>query len=161
MKTEPTINIQDEVAKIHAQYGITEMANYRIEKLFEKYVKQFSPKVKPLEWDVHGPIHFKYPELVTKLTNFCGGWINGSAADPDHDNPRDYDVFIPLKHWQQASSYIPKDAKINRMGGFKCISDGIEVDVWTGLLEDIVTTNHFKYAYQPLTGIRIKRVYYE
>ena len=100
----------------------------------------------------------KYPELVTKLTNFCGGWLNGSAADPDHDNPRDYDVFIPLKHWQQASSYIPKDAKINRMGGFKCISDGIEVDVWTGLLEDIVTTNHFKYAYQPLTGIRIKRV---
>ncbi len=158
MKIEPTINIQDEVAKIHAQYGITEMANYRIEKLFEKYVKQFSPKVKPLEWDVHGPIHFKYPELVTKLTNFCGGWITGSAADPDHDNPRDYDVFIPLKYWQQASSYIPKDAKINRMGGFKCLSDGIEVDVWTGLLEDLVTTNHFKYAYQPLTGIRIKRV---
>jgi hypothetical protein len=51
MKTEPTINIQDEVSKIHAQYGITEMANYRIEKLFEKYVKQFSPKIKQLEWD--------------------------------------------------------------------------------------------------------------
>lgn len=50
MKTEPTINIQDEVSKIHAQYGITEMANYRIEKLFEKYVEQFSPKVKQLEW---------------------------------------------------------------------------------------------------------------
>ena len=29
---------------IHAQYGITEMANYR-EKLFEKHVEQFSPKV--------------------------------------------------------------------------------------------------------------------
>lgn len=53
MKTEPTINIQDEVAKIHAQYGITEMANYRIEKLFEKYVKQSSPKIKQLEWE-HG-----------------------------------------------------------------------------------------------------------
>ena len=51
MKTEPTINIQDEVSKIHAQYGITEMANYRIQKLFEKYVEQFSPKVKQLEWD--------------------------------------------------------------------------------------------------------------
>jgi hypothetical protein len=50
MKTEPTINIQDEVSKIHAQYGITEMANYRIEKLFEKHVEQFSPKVKQLEW---------------------------------------------------------------------------------------------------------------
>ena len=53
MKTEPTINIQDEVSKIHAQYGITEMANYRIEKLFEKYVEQFSPKVKQLEWEEH------------------------------------------------------------------------------------------------------------
>ena len=50
MKTRPTINIQDEVSKIHAQYGITEMANYRIEKLFEKHVEQFSPKVKQLEW---------------------------------------------------------------------------------------------------------------
>lgn len=51
MKTEPTISIQDEVAKIHAQYGTTEMANYQIEKLFEKYVKQFSPKIKQLEWE--------------------------------------------------------------------------------------------------------------
>ena len=50
MKTEPTINIQDEVAKIHAQYGITEMSNYHIEKLFEKYVEQFSLKIKQLEW---------------------------------------------------------------------------------------------------------------
>ena len=49
MKTEPTINIQDEVSKIHAQYGITEMANYRIEKLFEKYVKQFSPELKKMD----------------------------------------------------------------------------------------------------------------
>lgn len=50
MKIEPVINIQDEVAKIHAQYGMSEMANYQIEKLFEKYVKQFSPKIKQLEW---------------------------------------------------------------------------------------------------------------
>ena len=49
MKTEPTISIQDEVAKIHAQYGMTEMANYRIEKLFEKYVKQFSPELKKMD----------------------------------------------------------------------------------------------------------------
>lgn len=50
MKTEPTINIQNEVVKIHAQYGMTEMANYQIEKLFEMYVKQSSPKIKHLEW---------------------------------------------------------------------------------------------------------------
>jgi len=51
MKTEPTISIQDEVAKIHAQYGTTEMANYRIEKLLEKYIEQSSPKIKQLEWE--------------------------------------------------------------------------------------------------------------
>lgn len=50
MKTEPTISIQDEIAKIHVQYGTTEMANYRIEKLLEKYIEQSSPKIKQLEW---------------------------------------------------------------------------------------------------------------
>ena len=50
MKTEPTINIQSEVVKIHSQFGMTEIANYRIEKLFEMYVKQSSPKIKQLEW---------------------------------------------------------------------------------------------------------------
>lgn len=54
MKTEPTISIQDEVAKIHAQYGTTEMANYRIEKLLEKYIEQSSPKIKQLDWEFHG-----------------------------------------------------------------------------------------------------------
>lgn len=50
MKTEPTINIQSEVVKIHSQFGMTEIANYRIEKLFEMYAKQSSPKIKQLEW---------------------------------------------------------------------------------------------------------------
>jgi hypothetical protein len=54
MKTEPTINIQNEVAKIHSQFGMTEIANYQIEKLFEMYVKQSSPKIKQLEWENHG-----------------------------------------------------------------------------------------------------------
>ena len=50
MKTEPAINIQSELIKIHSQFGMTELANYRIEKLFEMYVKQSSPKIKQLEW---------------------------------------------------------------------------------------------------------------
>lgn len=54
MKTEPTINIQSEVVKIHSQFGMTEIANYRIEKLFEMYVKQSSPKIKQLEWNFYG-----------------------------------------------------------------------------------------------------------
>lgn len=70
METEPTISIQDEVAKIHAQYGTTEMANYRIEKLLEKYIEQSSPKIKQLEWmevDDGGEIGI---EAVTPFGNY-------------------------------------------------------------------------------------------
>jgi hypothetical protein len=72
MKTEPTINIQDEVSKIHAQYGITEMANYRIEKLFEKHVEQFSPKVKQLEWDDYDGVYFDSISAVGHYIVFDG-----------------------------------------------------------------------------------------
>ena len=98
----------------------------------------------------------RYPDLVTKLTNLCGGWIVGSSADPAVTEPRDYDVYIPMKSWLEACNYIPKDAKINRMGGFKCISEGKEVDVWTGDISDFLT-DYFTFAYQPKSGVRIKR----
>lgn len=35
------INIQDEVQKIHHQYGMSEVANYKIQLLFEKYAKEY------------------------------------------------------------------------------------------------------------------------
>ena len=99
----------------------------------------------------------KYPNIVTKLTTLCDGWLVGSSAEEDNDNPRDYDIFIPIDKWLEASNYIPQDAKINRMGGFKVISDGKEVDIWTGKMEDILTSNYFKIAYHPRSGIRINR----
>jgi predicted transcriptional regulator len=34
-------NIQEEVQKIHAQYGITEKANYQIQLLCEEYAKKY------------------------------------------------------------------------------------------------------------------------
>lgn len=34
------MNIQDECQKIHHQYGISEKANYEIQKLFDKQQKQ-------------------------------------------------------------------------------------------------------------------------
>lgn len=48
--------------------------------------------------------------------------------------------------------------KINRMGGFKCMSEGIEVDVWTGDMNDFLGCNNFKFAYHPKTGIRIVKI---
>ncbi len=97
----------------------------------------------------------KYPELVTKLTTLCSGWIVGSASETD--NPRDYDIFIPISNWRMASSIIPKHATINRMGGFKCVSEGIEVDVWTGCMSEFLASDYFKSAYHPQTGVKIKR----
>ena len=35
------MNIQDEVQKIHAQYGMTEKANYKIQLLTEQYAKEY------------------------------------------------------------------------------------------------------------------------
>lgn len=100
----------------------------------------------------------KYPELVTKLVTFCDAWIVGSAASSN--NPRDFDLFIPFKFWQLASSYIPKEAKINRMGGFKCISDGKEIDIWTGDMNDFLQSDYFSQCYCPKYGVFIKREKY-
>ena len=35
------MNIQNEVQKIHNQYGVSEIANYKIQLLFEKYAKEY------------------------------------------------------------------------------------------------------------------------
>lgn len=99
----------------------------------------------------------KYPELVTRLTTSCEAWIVGSAAMATCKNPRDYDVFVPAKYWQTASMILPKNAVLNRMGGLKCISEGVEVDVWTGDMHDFLASEYFKAAYNPRTGVRIKR----
>ncbi len=100
----------------------------------------------------------KYPDLVTKLTTICRGWIVGGAANPyDQTPPKDFDIYIPMKYWLEASNLIPKDAKINRMGGFKCKSEGFEIDVWTGDMNDFVASEYFKFAYHPQTGIRIMK----
>jgi hypothetical protein len=34
------MNIQEEVSKIHAKFGTTEMANYKIQLLFDKHLAQ-------------------------------------------------------------------------------------------------------------------------
>jgi len=48
------INIQSEVQKIHNHYGISEMANYKIQLLFEEYINQFKQpgKVMPSDEDI-------------------------------------------------------------------------------------------------------------
>ena len=74
----------------------------------------------------------KLPSLVAMLTTSHDAWIVGSAADPDVENPKDFDVQVPYSEWGKACMLIPKDAKVNCLGGFKCKSDGVDVDVWPG-----------------------------
>lgn len=97
----------------------------------------------------------KYPELVTKLTTICNAWIVGGAVD--NENPIDYDLYIPFSKWREACAIIPKDSKINRMGGFKCVSEAIDVDIWTGDMSDFLASNYFSKAYHPQTGVKIYR----
>jgi hypothetical protein len=99
----------------------------------------------------------KYPEIVTKLTTVCDGWLVGSSADPTNDNPRDYDIYIPMNNWINASILMPKNVTVNSLGGFKFKVDNIEIDIWTGDINLFLATNYFKYAYHPRTGVRIKR----
>ena len=52
MKAE-TINVQLEAQKIHGQFGTTEMANYKIQKLCEAYAKLQIEKDRERVFDVY------------------------------------------------------------------------------------------------------------
>lgn len=97
----------------------------------------------------------KYPKEVSLLANMYDAWIIGGAAI--EDNPRDYDVYVPMKFWREASALIPREAKINTFGGFKFISEGKEVDVWTGEMADMFSSVYFRAALHPRTGILITK----
>ena len=97
---------------------------------------------------------FNKPSLVNLLCTNCDAWIMGGAVD--EVTPRDYDLFIPLSKWKEACALIPKDSKINTFGGFKCLSDGIEVDVWTGMMHDFLASALFRKAHHPKTGVYIR-----
>lgn len=99
----------------------------------------------------------KYPKLVLALSHSHDGWIVGTGADPSVDNPRDYDIIIPYSEWQKASSLIPLDAKPNHFGGWKCMSEGVEVDVWPGDIGWIMQRPGCLYVFQIATGIRWKK----
>ena len=62
------INIQNEVQKIHAQYGMSEKANYKIQLLCEQYAKDYhDSEVKKLN----------IPAVIKSVCPKCGSdrWI--------------------------------------------------------------------------------------
>jgi hypothetical protein len=68
------INFQDECIKIHSQYGMSEMANYKIQLLvdseIEKVKKEYEEK---LRWI---PIDEKLPENGDEVELQNNDWIN-------------------------------------------------------------------------------------
>lgn len=103
----------------------------------------------------------KYPALVHKLCYDHEAWIVGSSANPDDENPKDFDILVPLSNWQQASLLIPSDAIPNTFGGWKCISGGKEVDVWPGDLAWLLTNDMLKWAYHPRTNTGVEKAFEE
>ena len=84
------MNIQDEMQKIHHKFGVSEMANYKIEQFIENLIKEDRAKQLILsdvgssgsefEKDLFKLIHnyckngLKKPELVKKME-----WVLGSC----------------------------------------------------------------------------------
>lgn len=98
------------------------------------------------------------PAIVKKLTHGFDAWVVGSAADPNNDDPKDYDVQVPFSTWGQACLLIPKDAKPNSFGGFRFEDDGMSIDVWPGELGWIFQRPACKWAWHPASGIFITKV---
>lgn len=97
------------------------------------------------------------PKLVAKLSHYHEAWVVGSAADPNNKKPRDWDVLVPFSKWQDASGLIPENAKVNSFGGFKCVEDDVEIDVWCGELSWIIQIPKCKYIWNPKTGVRFTK----
>jgi hypothetical protein len=67
-------------------------------------------------------------------------------------------VLVPFSQWQKACMLIPKEAVRNHFGGWKCISEGIEVDVWPADLSWIMQRPMLKFIWHPATGIRWTKI---
>jgi len=108
--------------------------------------------------------HRKLPPLAIALCFDCDGWIVGSTADyaagkeSDLDG-RDLDIVIPAQHWNKASHICCNADKIsiNSFGGFKCVSDGVEIDVWMDDVGSLMSNDHVKSAFHPKSRTYIKR----
>lgn len=99
------------------------------------------------------------PELVCKLAYGHEAWVVGSAARPDINylEVRDYDVIVSHVRWRTASMLIPIDATPNTFGGWKCLSEGVEVDVWPGDLSWLMVNNKAQWAWHPRSDRRLSK----
>lgn len=59
------------------------------------------------------------------------------------EEPKDFDLLVPLENWQTIALLIPSHAKPNKFGGWRFLTDfdgvAIEVDVWPDTLVNYLT----------------------
>jgi hypothetical protein len=95
------------------------------------------------------------PAIVTKLTHGLDAWIVGSPANPENQNPRDYDLIVPYHKWNEATMIMPKDGTLNTFGGYKFVDENNTiVDVWPGDMWWILKSTQKKFVWHPRTGTR-------
>lgn len=94
-------------------------------------------------------IYHRFNKLPLIVRSFCfqnNGWIVGGAAKYllgiYTDPPRDYDILIPLEHWDKACKTIPLGSTTNSFGGIKLRVDGVEVDIWGDSLSNFIETQN-------------------
>ena len=85
-----------------------------------------------------------------------GGWIIGSAANPDAnvDSVNDIDIIVPFDQWRKVSKIAASHgATLNKHGGSRFLDENVEIDVWPDTLDKVMVVS--KWAWQPLLDIRL------
>lgn len=79
-----------------------------------------------------------------------GALIVGSKAKQlmgEEIESKDYDLLVPLEHWQTIALMIPEDAKPNKFGGWRFRDDKEnEIDVWPDTLQNYLQNCKTKYG---------------
>ena len=95
------------------------------------------------------------PDLATKLCYGASAWVVGGAAREEF--PKDYDIVVPLSQWKTACLLIPRDARVNAFGGWKCLSEGKVVDVWPADIGELMTNKMVTHFWHPQSGARFTK----
>lgn len=99
---------------------------------------------------------FRIPKrLYSALTTWDGFWILGGAAVPGASEIKDLDIMVEHHYWFLASSLIPREARVNTLGGFKWEEEGLSIDMWPDELSRLVVRPKFKAAWHPKTDTRL------
>jgi hypothetical protein len=63
----------------------------------------------------------------------------------------------PWPSWSAVAVQVPRTAVLNKFGGWKFTTDGIDVDVWPDTLDRLATYPFFRYAWHMRSNTLIRR----